>query len=153
MSLQSVVNEKLAFGVVGSFYDDSPRITDPKIVEAGTIGCAFTLDSSDPAKAVLGGSGLFAGIAVNSKEYTVTGLGASLNFKSGDIAQICSMGRIVIKAENAVSVGDAAFFNTTTGAIKAGTSGSSIDGYTEIAGSKFVLVDSTQGGLSVLELK
>lgn len=153
MSLQSVVNEKLAFGVVGSFYDDSPRITDPKIVEAGTIGCAFTLDSTDPAKAVLGGSGLFAGIAVNSKEYTVTGLGASLAFKSGDIAQICSMGRIVIKAENAVSVGDAAFFNTTTGAISAGTSGETIEGYTEIKGSKFVLVDSTQGGLSVLELK
>lgn len=153
MSLQSVVNEKLAFGVVGSFYDDSPRIVDPKIVEAGSIACAFTLDASDPSKAVLGGEGLFAGIAVNSKEYTITGLGASLAFKSGDIAQLCTMGRIVMKAENAVSVGDAAFFNITTGAIKGGTSGDTIEGYTEIAGSKFVLVDSTQGGLSVLELK
>lgn len=153
MSLQSVVNEKLAFGVVGSFYDDSPRIVDPKIVEEGSIGCAFTLDASDPSKAELGGTGLFAGIAVNSKEYTVTGLGASLEFKSGDIAQLCTMGRIVIKAENAVSVGDAAFYNETTGAIKAGTSGTTISDYVEIVGSKFVLVDSTQGGLSVLELK
>ena len=153
MSLQTVVNEKLAFGVVGSFYDDSPRIVDPKIVEAGSIGCAFTLDASDPSKAVLGGSGVFGGIAVNSKEYTITGLGASLNFKSGDIAQLCSMGRIVIKAENAVSVGDAAFFNETTGEITAGTSGATIEGYTEIAGSMFVEVDSTQGGLAVLELK
>lgn len=153
MALQSVVNEKLAFGVVGSFYDDSPRIVDPKIVESGSIGCAFTLDASDPNKAVLGGTGLFAGIAVNSKEYTITGLGASLNFKSGDEAQICSMGRIVIKAENAVSVGNVAFFNKTTGKITAGDTGDTIEGYTEIAGSKFVLVDSTQGGLSVLELK
>ena len=32
MALQSTVNQKLAFGVVGSFYDDSPRSVAPYTV-------------------------------------------------------------------------------------------------------------------------
>lgn len=153
MALQTVVNTKLAFGVPGSFYDDSPRRVAPYVVEAGAVAKAFTLDASDPAKAVVGGSGLFGGIAVNSKEYIVSGLSAALTFKSGDIAQLCTMGHVVVTCDNEVAIGNACYFKVADGTLHAAASGETIEGYTEIAGSKFVFVaGATAGDPVVLEL-
>lgn len=146
MALQSVVNTKLAFGVPGSFYDDSPRRVAPYAVEAGAVAKAFTLSVSDPTRAVVGGEGAFGGIAVNGKEYIINGLSASMAFKSGDIAQLCTMGHIVVACDNAVAVGNACYFKVADGTLHAAASGSSIDGYTEIAGSKFVFVAGTNAG-------
>lgn len=150
--MQTTVNQKLAFGVPGSFYDDSPRRVDPYTVEEGAIGLAYTVNASDPTKADLGGEGVFAGIAVNTKEYIINGLTASMAFRSGDIAQCATMGRIVLKLADAVTIGDACFFNTTTGALKPGTSGATVEGYTEIPNSKFVLVNALANEQSVLQL-
>lgn len=153
MALQSVVNTKLAYGVPGSFYDDSPRRVAPYVVAAGSVGKAFTLDSTVADKAVVGGSNAFAGIAVNSKEYTITGTTASTDFKSGDIAQLCTMGHIVVACDNAVAVGNACFFKVADGTLHAAASGASVSGYTEIAGSKFVFVaGASAGDPVVLEL-
>lgn len=150
--MQTTVNQKLAFGVPGSFYDDSPRRVDPYTVEEGAIGLAYTVNSSDPSKADLGGDGVFAGIAVNTKEYVINGLTASMAFRSGDIAQCATMGRIVLKLTDAVSIGDACFYNETTGALKPGASGATITDYIEIPGSKFVLVNALANEQSVLQL-
>lgn len=156
MAFQTSVNQKLAVGVNGDFYDNSPRRVDPYTIvssSAGSIGCAYTVDSSDPSKVNLGGSGVFAGIAVNSKEFVIQGLGASQAFKQYGEAELCTMGRIWLSIADTVAVGDAAFFNTTTGAIVAGTSGSSVEGCTEIAGSKFILVEgSSTEPMVVLQL-
>lgn len=153
MALQSVVNTKLAYGVPGSFYDDSPRRVAPYVVAAGSVGKAFTLDSTQADKAVVGGSNAFAGIAVNSKEYIISGTTASTAFKSGDIAQLCTMGHIVVACDNEVAVGNACFFKVADGTLHAAASGASVDGYTEIAGSKFVFVaGATAGDPVVLEL-
>ena len=146
MALQTVVNTKLAFGVPGSFYDDSPRRVAPYAVESGAVALAFTLDASNPGRAVVGGEGAFGGIAVNGKEYTMAGLTPSVAFKSGDIAQLCTMGHIVVACDNAVAVGNACYFNTTTGALHADASGETIEGYTEIVGSKFVFVEGASAG-------
>lgn len=146
MAFQTSVKQKLAVGVNGDFYDNSPRRVDPYTIissTAGSIGKAYTIDSSDPSKVNLGGSGVFAGIAVNSKEFVRNGLGASQDFAQYDECELCTMGRIWLSIADTVAVGKAAFFNTTTGAIVAGTSGSSVEGCTEIAGSKFVLVGGT----------
>lgn len=150
--MQTTVNQKLAFGVPGSFYDDSPRRVDPYIVEEGAIGLAYTVNSSDPSKADLGGTGVFAGIAVNTKEYIINGLTASMAFVAGSVAQCATMGRIVLKLGDAVTIGDACFYNETTGALKPGTSGSTISDYVEIPGSKFVLVNALANEYSVLQL-
>lgn len=152
MAFQKTVNTKLAFGVVGSFYDDSARRVAPYTVSGGAIAKAYTIDPVDPSKAVVGGTGIFAGLAVNSKEYAIRGLSASLEFADGAIAQLCTMGHVIVACENAVEIGQAAFFNQTTGAIKAAAAGSSEDGYTEIKGSKFVFVAAAQGEVAVLEL-
>lgn len=156
MAFQTAVNQKLAVGVVGDFYDDSPRRVDPYTIissTAGSIGCAYTVDSTDPSKVNLGGSGVFAGIAVNSKEFVRHGLGATLDFAQYNECELCTMGRIWLSIAGTVSVGDAAFFNTTTGAITAAASGTSVAGSTEIVGSKFVLVDgSSTEPMVVLQL-
>lgn len=151
--LQTIVNKKLAFGVVGSFYDDSPRRVAPYNVSGGAISRIYTADSSDPAHAVLGGSGDILGIAVNSKEYIVTGLNADLSFRDGAIAQICDMGHVVVKADNEVTVGNVAYYKETDGTLHAGETGQTIEGYVEIPGSKFVFVDANEGEVAVLELK
>lgn len=156
MAFQTSVNQKLAVGVVGDFYDDSPRRVDPYTIgssSAGSIGCAYTVDSSDPSKVNLGGSGVFAGIAVNSKERARAGLAASLAFKQYDEAELCTMGRIWLSIAADVAVGNAAYFNTTTGAITAAASGETVSGSTEIAGSKFILVGgSSSAPMVVLQL-
>lgn len=150
MALQTVVNTKLAYGVPGSFYDDSPRRVAPYVVEAGSVAKAFTLDATQTDKAVVGGTGAFAGIAVNGKEYTITGTTASTAFRSGDIAQLCTMGHLVVVCDNAVSVGNACFFNNTTGELHAAAAGATEAGYTEIVGSKFIFVAGTAAGEPVV---
>lgn len=150
--MQTTVNQKLAFGVPGSFYDNSPRRVDPYIVEEGAIGLAYTVNSSDPTKADLGGDGVFAGIAVNTKEYILNGLTASMEFKAGSVGQMATMGRIVLKLADAVTIGQACFYNETTGALKPGTAGATISDYVEIPGSKFVLVNADANTYSVLQL-
>ena len=156
MAFQTSVNQKLAVGVVGDFYDESPRRTDPYTIKsspAGAIGLAYTIDSTDPSKVNLGGEGVFAGIAVNSKEFVRHGLGATLDFKQYDEAELCTMGRIWLSIADTVAVGDAAFYNTTTGAIVAAASGSSVSDCVEIAGSKFILVSaSSSEPMCVLQL-
>lgn len=157
MAFQTSVNQKQAFGVVGSFYDDSPRIVDPKVIgseSAGSIGCFYTIDSTDPSKVVLGGTGVLAGIAVNAKGQVIDGLGASLAFKQYDIAEICSMGRIVLSIAGTVTVGMAAYYNTTTGVITAAAPSSTIEGSVEIPNSCFVEVGATPTApICVLELR
>lgn len=150
---QKKVNKKLAFGVPGDFYDaDSPRRVDPKTVSGGAICRFYTVDTSDPTKAILGGTGVLAGIAINSKEYVVNGLTPSLAFRDGDKAQICSMGRIVMQLTTPVTVGMAAYYNTTTGEISAAAHASSIEGSVEIPDSVFVEVNALANELSVLQL-
>lgn len=150
--MQTTVNTKLAFGVPGSFYDNSPRRVDPYTVEEGAIGLAYTVNSSDSSKADMGGTGVFAGIAVNTKEYVINGLTASMAFRAGDTAQLATMGRIVLKLADAVTIGQACFYNETTGELKPGTAGATISDYVEIPGSRFVLVNALANEQSVLQL-
>lgn len=153
MALQTVVNTKLAFGVQGSFYDDSPRRVAPYVVAGGSVGLAFTLDDTQADKAVVGDDGAFAGIAVNSKEYVISGTTASTAFKSGDIAQLCTMGHIVVVCDNAVAVGNACYYKEADGTLHAAATGQTISGYTEIPNSKFIFVaGASAGDPVVLEL-
>lgn len=152
MAFQNTVNTKLAFGVVGSFYDDSPRRVAPYIVSDGAIGKFYTIDPADPKKAILGGNGVLAGLAVNTKEYPITGLAASLDFVAGSIAQLCLMGHVNVICDNEVSVGNACYYNTTDGTLHAAAPAQSIEGFVEIPNSEFVFVNAEAGEVAVLQL-
>lgn len=151
--LQKTVNQKLAYGVPGDLFDTFPRAIDPKIVEAGAICRFYTVDTTDPRKAILGGNGVLAGIAVNTKEYIINGLTPSMAFRSGDIAQLMTMGRVYMQLDTEVQVGMAAYYNTTDGTIKAAAPSQSMGGYVEIPNSMFVEVNALAGEISVLELR
>lgn len=156
MTLQKKTNTLQAFGVEGSFYAGgagAEPLVDAYTVDGGKVGLAYTVDTADPAKAKKAGTGVFAGIAVLTKEMPLyNGLEASLEIPANAIAQLCKRGRIVLKLADPVTVGQAAFYNTTTGEIKPGTAGGSVDSCVEIKGSQFVLYNALANELSVLEL-
>lgn len=159
MALQSTVNTKQAFGLVGTFYDDSARTVAPynlKKAAGGTmptIGCAFTTSSSAPHDATLAGSGVFAGILVAPKEYVTQSLAATLELAENTIGELCTKGHVVVVSETAVSVGYVAAYNTTTGKISAYADAESVpETHTLIAGAKFVYENASIGEVSILEL-
>lgn len=161
MALQSNVNVKQAVGVIGDFFDDSPRRVIARNLNAGangdlpTIGNAFTYSAvaTDPTQVAMGGTGVFAGILVNGKELVRSnGLTSGLTVADNSVGSICSMGHVWVKVEGAVQVGYLACYNTTTGAITGIASGSAESGYALIPNAKFVAVNADADGLAVIEL-
>lgn len=107
------------------------------------IARAYTL--AEEGKVRMGGNGVFAGIAVSPKEYALRGgLTPSMALANGTAVSIADMGHIVVLVKDAVSIGNPAYYDQTTG--KIGTSG------VKIKGSKFVFYNAEAGGLAVVEL-
>lgn len=159
MTLQTSVNSKQAFGLVGTFYDDSPRRVAPYTILAAaggtpaTIGYAFTSAVATPEKASAGGSDVFAGVLVSPKELTIDGLSATLEVSAGTIGELCTMGHVIVKPTTAVSIGYVAAYNTTTGEIAGYSAAAQIpETHTAIPNGKFVLVNASVGEVAVLEL-
>jgi len=120
---------------------------------SATVGRAFSYDSSDKGLAVQGGTGVFAGILVNPKSYTHSGLTSTLVVENGVTAELATMGHIVVKPLNSAVVGYSAYRDNSSGEIYAYSGTGSQSGKTLIAGSMFVLVDSTApNGLAVLSI-
>ena len=94
-----------------------------------------------------------AGIAVNTKEYIINGLTPSMTFRSGDVAQLMTMGRVYMQLDTEVQVGMAAYYSVADGSIKAAAPSTSMVGYVEIPNSMFVEVNALAGEISVLELR
>jgi hypothetical protein len=117
------------------------------------VGNAFTTDASNRLNAKQGGSTMFVGILVNGKHYTHSGLDATLVVENGKIGELATMGHIVIKSKNSVSVGFYAFYETATGDIYGYVGSGGQSGKTIIDGARFIFVDATApAGLAVLSL-
>lgn len=118
------------------------------------IGVAYTA-VDDASEAKVGGSGTFLGIAVNPKEYIrYNNFAATLQVPNGTAVQLCSFGRVLVRVVGNVSIGQAGFFNTSTGEIKGATSGTDLSGsgFTEIKNSKFIIKAALATEIAVLEL-
>lgn len=159
MALQSSVNTKQAFGLVGTFYDTSARTVAPynlKKAAGGTlptIGCAFTTSASDPKTATIGDGDVFAGILVAPKEYVTSSLAATLELPEGTIGELCTKGHVIVKSETAVSVGYVAAYSKTTGKISAYADAASVPNtHVQIAGASFVYENAAVGEVAILEL-
>lgn len=118
------------------------------------IGVAYTsLDAVDEAK--VGGSGVFLGIAVNPKEYArYNNFEATMEIPNGVGVQLCTFGHILVRVVGNVSIGQAGYFNTSTGEIKGATAGTDLSGsgFTEIKNSKFIIKSALATEIAVLEL-
>jgi hypothetical protein len=136
MAFQSSVNIFSAFGVVGDVVYTGPIRALPYVLdsspELNTIGRAFTVvdgadpdpsnNSSIPGQAIVGGTGVFAGILINSKEYAGFGttgnpLAPSIDLPDESIGSLLQMGEVVVTLPAAANIGDLVLYNTTTGVL------------------------------------
>lgn len=135
-SFQTTINVEQAFGVPGAFYDDSPaRVTPYELVSAlasyNVIGAtAYTVnaadpgDNSKPAKAAAGGAStaIFAGILMNSKLYSTSGastgaLDPTMTLPNYTMAELATMGHLIVNIPGPASVGDKVSYDQTTGVL------------------------------------
>lgn len=157
--VQTVVNAKQAFGVEGSIYDQSPVRASAYIAgENGVvIGKVCTHNASNPEVVDLGGTGVFAGIAVNHLEYAnQSGLSASMALPAGAQVTCATFAHVVVRSATAFAPGYGAIYNTTTGAISAvadtSAEGAVPEGSAVIPNAKFFRFGGDAGEMGVLEL-
>ena len=134
MGFQSTVNVELGFGVPGALYDDGPVRSAPyELVSASAaynvVGAtAYTVTSGDPgdnsgsAVAAAGGTGVFAGILMNSKVYATSGttagaLSPSMTLPNYFIGELLTTGDIIVALPGPANVGDLVGYDATTGAL------------------------------------
>lgn len=118
------------------------------------IAVAYTSNGTE-GEAVVGGDGVFLGIAVNPKEYIrYNNFEATMEVPNGTAVQLCTFGHIFVKVTADVSVGQAGYFNTSTGEIKGATAGTDLSGsgFTEIKNSKFIEISASAGKIAILQL-
>lgn len=136
--IQSTVNIYNALGVPGDVAFSGPFRAQALNVnssgaEPNTIGFAYTMTNGggnpDPSGAApnagscqVGGTGVFAGILVNSKEYAAFGTSSSplaptFSLPDNSIGEFAFMGEIYIEIPGPANIGDFVYFDQTTGAL------------------------------------
>lgn len=118
------------------------------------IGVAYT-SLTDVSEAGVGGSGVFLGIAVNPKDYIrYNNFEATMQVPNGIAVQLCTFGRVLVRVVGNIEIGQAGYFNTSTGEIKGATAGTDLSGsgFTEIKNSKFIVKNALATEIAVLEL-
>lgn len=137
---QSTVNVFNAAGIVGGLAFDGPsRAGAWNLQSSGTpniVGYAYTATSGgnpDPSGAAgnagvakVGGTGVFAGILINPKEYPLRGvtgnpLGASLALPDYAIGDLLIMGEIFVNLPGPANIGDYVSYDALTGALNSYT--------------------------------
>lgn len=130
---QSALNVNLGFGVVGELFDNSPVRSAPWNLVSGdaannVVGRAFTAVTANPADgsaaavAAAGGTGVFVGLLANPKVYASQGgaggtLSATLALPNNTLAELITMGHVIVAVPGACSIGDQLTYNTTTGVL------------------------------------
>lgn len=118
-------------------------------------GLAFGVAPATPTDASVGiaSGSVFAGVAVGIHEGVADSLTASDGIAQYKTVQLATMGHIVVKARESISVGDNAYCVKATGVItnkaQEGSGESAVD---NLQIGKFVLVNASSGELAVLEL-
>lgn len=152
------VTADLAFGVPGELAFDGPYRSQPARINHGTaadivVGRWFTLAADGTARP--GGTGAIGGVFINPKSMSSLGTAAggalapTLTVPTGVVGEFGYMGAFVVPVSTAVAIGQAAFYDTTTGAIGAGAPSA---GQAAIPNSKFIRYANAAAGLAVLEL-
>jgi hypothetical protein len=172
MSFQQTVYNVQAYGVQGTWVDDSPRRAAPYILNSddalkNVVGAtAYTLDAEGKAKA--GGTGLYLGVLADPHTLPLNGTTAgvltpTMIIGNGLNAAIASMGTLWVRLPTSAAIGDVVIFNNTTGALSTIEPGDALpDGYTyananvyryTVAGVGLAAIQLTPapGGLAVPE--
>ena len=148
MSLQSVVNFIMAFGIIGEIIFGGPRRATPANMKSGgtipnTVGKAFTWDATVDGEVGAGaiGAGAFAGILIHPKHYALYGtqaggpLAPSLDLPENSIGELVTMGIMIVllTTTDTGKIGEGIFYTDSTGLLHSGTAGA---GETQITNAK-----------------
>lgn len=134
---QSTVNIFNALGIPGELAFNGPiRAGSYNLTSSGTpnvVGYAYTVlagANPDPSgaagnagNATVGGTGVFAGILMNPKEYALRGtslggpLAASLVLPDYEIGDLLLMGEVFVNLPGPASIGDLVSYDALTGAL------------------------------------
>lgn len=166
MGFQTIVNVELGFGIPGQLYSDAPLRAQPAMLNSASaayniVGAtAYTVVSADTGNnsaslvAAAGGTGVFAGILMNSKVYATSGpatgaLNPTLTLPNFFIAELLQAGDVVVSIPGPANIGDSVAYDLTTGALSTFAPTTKFTG--AIAGSTGVLTVSavTAGQLQV----
>lgn len=151
--MQTTVNPKLTSGIVGELYDDSLHTIDSyDSIDSSVdniIGYACT--TTDGKTVTMGGTGTFAGILANPKQYANYNISMGATNVIPDYLQVSvgKVGRYWVDLGGVAAYGASVYFVNATGALGVGTAGA---GQTQIANAK-VIVPATSNGLAVIEIK
>lgn len=129
MAFQSTVSIQQGFGVPGEMFTDSPHTAQTyTIVSASSalniIGqTCCTITSQGVCEAGAGGSLGFAGFLVNPKVEALYGtvgqpLAPSMTIPNNNIAELLTMGQIIVQLPAAAAIGDYVIFDDVSGAIE-----------------------------------
>ena len=168
MAFQTAIQFRYTEGFVGEIIADGPvrartwRLNS-QLVLPNTVGFAYTFESDAAGTAgnqgtgivVVGGPGVFAGIAVMPKTLTLNGTAAggslapSYNMLPDTKCELLDMGKIVVNlTTTANTYGLGVYYVTATGALGAGTAAA---GQVQIPNAK-VISNTTQAGRAVIQL-
>lgn len=159
MALQTAVNLDQAFGVVGEFRTDGPSRATPFTLDSASaannvIGRAFTVKSEGVAQAGTAAA-TFAGILINPKSYVSAGTAANgtlaetIVLRNGEVAELATMGSIIVQAIGAPAIGTGVFYTDATGVLGFGTAAG---GQTQIAGAIVWEYTPTNNSLVVIRI-
>lgn len=132
MAFQSTINVELGFGVPGALYDDGPvragafKLSSESEAYNVVGATAFTLETANPgtgaasAVASAGGTAQFVGILMNPKVYATAGvsgdaLSPTMTLPNETIAELLTMGTIIVTIPGPASPGDLVCYDLTTG--------------------------------------
>lgn len=137
---QTAVNIYNALGIPGDIAFDGPmRAGSYNLYSAGVpnvVSYAFTVvlginpepskNSGNAGTAKVGGTGIFAGILINPKEYPLRGivgnpLGASLVLPDYAIGDLMTMGEVFVNLPGGANLGDLVTYDPLTGALNSVT--------------------------------
>ena len=123
MAFQKQVLINKSSAVIGDVFTDEPIRAESFILNStspNVIGYLYTVSAQGVA--TVGGTGIIAGILVNSKQYSLYGdatgtLAPSLTLPNNAQATLVKMGTVVVNLPAAAAIGDEIQYNTTTGAL------------------------------------
>jgi len=155
MGFQSTVNKAFTFGRAGEIIQDGPSRVKPWNLNNQTIlpnrmGYAFTVAADGVA--VVGGTGAFAGIMCNPKEFALYGgstgtLSPSIDLQPNSPCELMDMGIIVVYLPVAAAYGDPVYMVQADGSLH----NAAAAGRVAITNAR-VVNTTTAAGLTVVQL-
>lgn len=164
MPFQSSVANQQGFGVPGEVFTDSPHISQTyTLVSASAayniVGATCcTVTSQGVCEAGSGGL-VFAGFLVNPKVYALYGtvgspLAPTLVLPNDGIAELLTMGTIVVTLPADAEIGDLVVYDNTTGAIETISPGDALPVGKTFANAvvKYFTADAGSAQLAVIQV-